>query len=295
MRPNGHRWENAALWIPFCWVIAFVLAPLVLVLKISLADPVLAQPPFTPLLEGTPEGEWRLRVTLDNYRYLFSDGLYPLAYLYSLALAAGATVGCVLLGLPMAYCMARAAPSTRRTLLLLVIVPFWVSLLLRVYAWMGILGTAGPLNGALLALGLIDRPLALLYTDAAVVVGMVYVYLPFMVLPLFAVLERLDADQLAAAADLGARPWQVFTDVVLPFARPGLAAGCLLVFVPAIGEFVVPALLGDADVLMVGRMLYEEFFFNRDWPAAAAVTAVLLLVLALPFALLQRVARPTRR
>jgi putrescine transport system permease protein len=188
----------------------------------------------------------------------------------------------------MAYGIARARPGARSALLLLVILPFWTSFLLRVYAWMGILGSHGTLNSLLLWAGVVERPLELLYTDTAVFLGMTYSYLPFMVLPLYANLARLDPDLLDAAADLGGRPRQVFLDVTLPLSLPGVIAGCLLVFIPAIGEFVIPALLGGDDTLMIGRVVYDEFFLNRDWPVASAVAVLLLLLLLVPIAIFQR-------
>jgi putrescine transport system permease protein len=277
--------------IPYGWLLLFFLAPFAIVLKISLADPIVAQPPYTPLLDTGAEAAERIRITFDNYRFVLADRLYLLTYLNSVWLALLATLLCLLLGYPMAYGIARSEPATRNLLLLLVILPFWISFLLRVYAWMGILGTHGVLNGVLLWAGVIDAPLELLYTSTAVFVGMVYTYLPFMILPLYANLERLDLDLLEAAADLGGRPTQVFRDVTLPLSMPGVIAGCLLVFIPAMGEFVIPALLGGADTLMIGRVVFEEFFFNRDWPIAATVAVLLLALLVGPIALFQRYER----
>ena len=281
-RPRA-AWERAALAIPYGWLLLFFLVPFAIVLKISLADPIVAQPPFTPLF-----GSEGIQLTLDNYAFVLADRLYLLTYLSSLRLAALATLLCLLLGYPMAYGIARSEPSTRRALLMLVILPFWISFLLRVYAWMGILGRHGVVNDLLLWTGIVERPVELLYSDVAVFLGMVYSYLPFMILPLYANLERLDIDLLEAAADLGGRPAQVFRDVTLPLSLPGVVAGCLLVFIPALGEFVIPALLGGADTLMIGRVVYEEFFFNRDWPVAATVAVLLLALLIAPIALLQR-------
>ncbi len=283
-------WERFGLAAPYGWLLLFFLAPFAIVLKISLADPLVAQPPYTPLLDPDAPGV-AIHLTLDNYRFVFEDRLYLLTYLNSLELAAVATLLCLLLGYPMAYGIARSRPSTRNLLLLLVILPFWISFLLRVYAWMGLLGRHGVVNAVLLWVGVIDEPLELLYTDTAVFLGMVYSYLPFMILPLYANLERLDADLMDAAADLGGRPNKVFFDITLPLSMPGVVAGCLLVFIPAMGEFVIPALLGGADTLMIGRVVFEEFFFNRDWPVSAAVAIVLLALLVGPIALLQRYER----
>jgi putrescine transport system permease protein len=290
MRGKIHTWQKLALWIPYAWLALFFLAPFLFVLKISLADPALAQPPYTPLL-SEQGGGLALNVSFDNYRYVFSDTLYPFSYLNSIRLALYSTFGCLLLGFPMAYGIAHARPAARGILLLLAILPFWISFLLRVYAWMGILSNGGILNTLLLKLGITEQPLTLLYTEPAVLIGMIYSYLPFMVLPLYAVLERLDQELIDAAADLGASPLRVLTDVIVPLSLPGIAAGSLLVFIPSMGEFVVPALLGDSDILMIGRVLYDEFFVNRDWPAAAAATVVLLLALALPYWLLRHAQR----
>jgi putrescine transport system permease protein len=287
-RPRTPTWQRFGLAIPYAWLLLFFLAPFLIVLKISLADPVVAQPPFTPLYDAArPEGE-RLHVSGENYRFVLADRLYLLTYLNSVELAAVSTALCLLLGYPMAYGIARARPRARNALLLLVILPFWTSFLLRVYAWMGILGSHGTLNGLLLWAGVVERPLELLYTSTAVFLGMVYSYLPFMILPLYANLARLDLELLDAAADLGGRPRQVFFDVTLPLSMPGVIAGCLLVFIPAIGEFVIPALLGGDDTLMIGRVVYDEFFLNRDWPVAATVAVLLLLILVVPIAIFQR-------
>jgi len=281
-------WERVTLAVPYAWLAFFFLAPFAIVFKISVADPIVAQPPFTPLFDVGAEGATSLHLTLDNYAFVLADRLYLLTYLGSLKLALLTTFLCLLLGFPMAYGIARSEPTTRRVLLMLVIMPFWISFLLRVYAWMGILGRHGVLNELLLWTGVISQPLELLHTDAAVFLGMVYSYLPFMILPLYATLERLDESLLEAASDLGGRPAEVFRDVTLPLALPGTIAGCLLVFIPAMGEFVIPALLGGADTLMIGRVVYEEFFFNRDWPVAATVAVLLLLLLVGPIVLLQR-------
>ena len=234
-------------------------------------------------------GSARLHLTLDNYRYLFEDKLYVLTYLNSVKLALISTLLCLLLGYPMAYAIARARSTIRTLLLLLVILPFWISFLLRVYAWIGILSTHGLLNRALMYVGLIHEPLHMMYTNTAVYIGIVYSYLPFMILPLYANLEKLDLDLRAAAADLGARPWQVFLDVTLPLSMPGIIAGSLLVFIPAMGEYVIPALLGGDSTLMIGRVVFDEFFSNRDWPVAAAVTVVLLMILVVPMMWFQHV------
>ena len=281
-------WRAIAIGLPYAWLLLFFLAPFAIILKISFADPVVAQPPFSPLFDWSAgAGQWLL-ATLDNYRFLLDDNLYWVSYLKSIKIALIATVLCLLLGFPMAYAIARAPRPWRNLLLLLVILPVWTSFLLRVYAWLVMLGKHGLVNNLLLSLGIIDTPLSILYTDAAVYLGIVYTYVPFMILPLYATLEKLDPDVHEAAADLGARPIRIFVDITLPMAMPGIIAGSLLVFIPALGEFVIPALLGGLDSLMIGRTLYDEFFINRDWPLASAVAVVLLLILILPIMLFQR-------
>lgn len=276
------RWIRWALAPPYFWLLLFFLTPFAIILKISFADPLVAQPPFTDLLDWSASGLARIQATLDNYAFLFQDSFYAVIYLSSLKMAAIGTLLCLVLGYPMAYFIVRQRGAWRNLLLLAVILPFWISFLLRVYAWIGLLNTRGVINTVLTSLGWIGKPLPLIYNDFAVYLGIVYSYLPFMILPLYANLERLDLSLHDAAADLGARRWQVFVDVTLPLSLPGIVAGCLLVFIPAIGEFVIPALLGGADTLMIGRVLWDEFFINRDWPVASAVSVVLLLILILP-------------
>ena len=278
------RWQRFAIAIPYLWLLVFFLAPFAIILKISFAEPIIALPPFTPFFgeDGRPQG------TFGNYVFLLTDKLYVITYLKSVFMAATATVLCLALGFPMAYGIARARPSTRNILLLLIILPFWISFLLRVYAWMGLLNNYGVINNLLLTLGLIERPLQLIYTDFAVYLGLVYSYLPFMILPLYATLERMDPDLVEAAQDLGASPSQAFRDITWPLARPGVIAGCLLVFIPAMGEYVIPYLLGGPDTLMIGRVLFDEFFVNRDWPLASSVAIVLLTLLVVPIVFLQR-------
>jgi putrescine transport system permease protein len=285
---DTRRWLRAAVLVPYAWLLLFFLAPFLIILKISFAEPVVAQPPFTALLEWGEQGLAGIRATFENYLFLFEDGYYGIIYLASLKMAAIGTLLCLLLGYPMAYFIARQPPRRRQILLLAVILPFWISFLLRVYAWIGLLGNRGLINQLLLKTGIIDAPLTLLYNDFAVYLGIVYSYLPFMILPLYANLERLNLDLLDAASDLGARRWQAFVDVTLPLSRPGIVGGCLLVFIPAVGEFTIPALLGGADTLMIGRVLWDEFFVNRDWPVASAVSMVLLLLLLVPILWFQR-------
>jgi len=284
INPRDELWRRFAVAAPYLWLLVFFLAPFAIILKISLADPILAQPPYSPAFDS--DGSSFL--TLDNFALLLSDKLYAITYLRSVVMALVTTVLCLLLGFPMAYGIARSKPSTRSLLLLLVILPFWISFLLRVYAWMGLMNNHGVINSALLWLGLIDQPLQIMYTDFATAVGLVYSYLPFMILPLYASLERMDLDLIDAAQDLGASQSRAFWDITWPLAKPGTIAGCLLVFIPAIGEYVIPYLLGGPDSLFIGRVLFDEFFVNRDWPLASAVAIILLLLLVIPIVLLQR-------
>jgi len=285
------RWLRRTVTLPYLWLLLFFLAPFLIILKISFADPIVAQPPFTPLLEWGEQGIAGIKGTFENYAYLFQDGYYGIIYLSSLKMAAIGTLLCLLLGYPMAYFIARQPPRRRNILLLAVILPFWISFLLRVYAWIGLLNNRGVINEFLIWTGVIDQPLTMLYNDFAVYLGIVYSYLPFMILPLYANLERLNLDLLDAAADLGARRWQAFLDVTLPLSVSGIIGGCLLVFIPAVGEFTIPALLGGADTLMIGRVLWDEFFINRDWPVASAVSVVLLLLLVAPILWFQSLQR----
>ncbi|HLT90894.1 MAG TPA: ABC transporter permease subunit [Woeseiaceae bacterium] len=277
-------WQRFAIAVPYAWLLAFFLAPFAIILKISLADPIIAQPPFTPLFDD----DGGINVTAANYAFLLTDKLYVVTYLKSVFLAAGATVLCLLLGFPMAYGIARAEARTRNVLLLLIVLPFWISFLLRVYAWMGLMNNYGVINNVLMWAGIIEQPIQMLYTDFAIYVGLVYSYLPFMILPLYASLERLDPALVEAAQDLGASPATAFRDVTWPLARPGVIAGSLLVFIPAMGEYVIPYLLGGPASLMIGRVLFDEFFVNNDWPLASAVAILLLVLLVVPIALLQR-------
>jgi putrescine transport system permease protein len=277
-------WRRVAVAVPYLWLLVFFLAPFAIILKISLADPVIAQPPFTP----TFDANGALAASADNFRFLLTDKLYAITYLRSIVMAGAATILCLALGFPMAYGIARSASKTRSLLLLLIVLPFWISFLLRVYAWMGLMNNYGVINNLLMWLGVIDQPIQLMYTDFAIFVGLTYSYLPFMILPLYATLERMDLDLVEAAQDLGASRTRAFWDVTWPLARPGVIAGCLLVFIPAMGEYVIPYLLGGSESLLIGRVLFDEFFVNRDWPLASAVAIVLLLLLVVPIVLLQR-------
>jgi putrescine transport system permease protein len=276
--------------LPMLWLGLFFAVPFLIVLKISFAQAVFGQaPPYTALVETTADGAASLRLHVSNYAMLLSDPLYVSAYLKSLLFASVSTLCCLLLGYPIAYGIARAGAVTRLLLLVLVILPFWTSSLLRTYALIGILKANGLLAQVLSAMGLVDPGFALLHTDIAVYIGIVYNYLPFMILPLTATLMRLDFTLLEAAEDLGARPWQAFLRVTLPLSMPGIIAGALLVFIPAVGEFVIPDILGGPDALTIGRVLWIEFFTNRDWPLAAAVTIAMLLLIVVPTLLFEYV------
>jgi putrescine transport system permease protein len=268
--------------LPFVWLLLFFVVPFVIVLKISFSDIDLAIPPYRPLLEWGAKHALTIKLNFDNYAFLFTDSLYWHAFVNSVKVAFISTVFCLLIGYPMAYGIARARENVRNVLLLLVILPFWTSLLLRVYAWIGLMKANGVINNVLLSLGLIHEPLTMLYTPFAMYVGIVYSYLPFLILPLYANLEKMDWQLLEAAQDLGCRPWQAFYKITLPLSRNGILAGSMLVFIPATGEFVIPALLGGPNALMIGRVLWDEFFANRAWPVASAV-AILMLILLVPF------------
>jgi putrescine transport system permease protein len=277
--------------IPYAWLLILFLIPFLIVLKISFSTTAIAQPPYTPVfdLAGGIGGivEAAREFTFDNYIWLTEDALYIRAYLSSVWIALVSTVLILLVGFPIAYGMARAPRSWQPTLVMLIILPFWTSFLIRVYAWIGILKKEGLLNQFLLWIGVISEPLTILNTNWAVYIGIVYSYLPFMVLPLYAALERMDHSLLEAAADLGCRPVQAFWKITVPLALPGIVAGSFLVFIPVTGEFVIPDLLGGSDTLMIGKTLWSEFFNNRDWPLASAVAVILLLILVVPITIFQ--------
>jgi putrescine transport system permease protein len=275
------------LLLPAAWMLLFFAAPFAIVLSIGFSEAAEGLPPYAPLLRWRDDGTPYLQLNLENFRLLFDDPFYIEAYLRSLRVAAISALFCLAIGYPMALGIARAPERARNLLLMLVVLPFWSSFLLRVTAWIGLLQDQGWINGALLALGIIEAPLALLYTDLAMYLGITYCYLPFMVLPLYATLAKLDPALLEAAADLGARPWRAFLAVTLPLSMPGVVAGFLLVFIPAVGEFVIPELLGGPGAQLIGRVLWTEFFQNRDWPLAAALAVVLLAALVVPIALFQ--------
>jgi putrescine transport system permease protein len=270
-------------------LVVLFLIPFIIVFKISFSESRMAMPPYAPLIEWRDGVIVGIKLYFSNYRFLFTDRLYASAYLYSVKVAAVSTIWCLLIGYPMAYAIARSTAAWKNLLLMLIVLPFWTSFLLRVYAWIGLLKNNGLINNVLLGLGVIHQPLVLMQTDFAVYIGIVYSYLPFMILPLYANLEKHDPALLEAAADLGARPWRAFLRVTLPLSIPGIMAGSLLVFIPAVGEYVIPSLLGRTDQLMIGRVLSDEFFSNRDWPVASAVAILMLVLLVVPIVLFQRV------
>ena len=291
-QPHGQSfWRRLVLRIPYLWLLAFFLVPFLIVLKISLSQTAIAQPPYTPVLDLA--AGWHglaaffAGLSLDNYVLLGSDPLYLLSYLKSVEIAAFATLLLLVIGYPIAYAIARTPRRWQAVLVLLTVLPFWTSLLIRIYAWMNILQRDGPLNEVLTALSIVKEPPAWLSTDTAIYVGIVYSYLPFMVLPLYATLEKLDESLLEAAADLGCPRWKIFWQVTLPLSSSGMLAGVLLCFIPIVGEFVIPDLLGGSQSPMIGQTIWMEFFGNKDWPAASAVAVVLVCLLVTPIVIYQ--------
>ncbi|WP_244266929.1 ABC transporter permease subunit [Polycladidibacter stylochi] len=289
---HGRRRSWTLIAVPYLWLSIFFLLPFLIVLKISFSEQVLSIPPYAPQMDWSAGWDgFKAMVShwsLDNYLWLTEDELYLSAYLSSLKIAAIATILTLLIGYPMAYSMAKAPKGLQPLLLVMVILPFWTSFLIRVYAWIGILKNEGLLNQFLQMLGVIDEPLIILNTNIAVYIGIVYSYLPFMVLPLYATLEKLDNTLIEASQDLGCPPSKTFWRVTFPLSKPGIIAGCFLVFIPAVGEFVIPDILGGSETLMIGKTLWVEFFSNRDWPLASAVAVVLLVILIIPILLFQR-------
>lgn len=288
------RWlaRRSLIGIPYIWLLIFFLLPFFIVLRLSFSDPALRIPPYIPTIDYADL--WNSTVTafkafdFENYSWITEDRIYWLSFITSLKIAAISTLGCLIIGFPTAYALAKAPRAWRPTLLMLVILPFWTSFLIRVYAWIGILKKEGLLNLALTSIGLIDEPLRIHSTQHAVYIGIIYSYLPFMILPLYATLEKMDVSLLEAAQDLGCSTLAAFWKITVPLARPGIIAGSLLVFIPAVGEFVIPDLLGGSDTLMIGKTLWTEFFSNRDWPVASAVAVLLVLMLILPIVIFQR-------
>ena len=285
---RGGWGRRFVIGVPYLWLTLFFLVPFILVLKISFSEPIMAQPPYGPLWQTEANGQTELKANVDNFAFLVDDPFYKDAYFKAVKTAFFSTLMALLIGYPMAYGIARASPTWRNAMLMLVVLPFWTSFLIRVYSWKVLLQGTGPVNGLLMYFGLIDEPIQILYTDFAIYLGIVYSYLPFMILPLYAALERLDLTLNEAAADLGAPPWRVFTSITLPLSLPGVIAGCGLVFIPAVGEFVIPEMLGGPNAAMIGRVLWNEFFANRDWPVASAVAVAMLVFLVVPIMLFQR-------
>ena len=281
------HWRLIVITIPFVWLLLFFLLPFFIVAKISVAELKIASPPFSNMFEWTDGGIVTVRIVFDNFIYIMTDNLYFDTYLNSVKIAAVSTFFCLLFGYPIAYGIVRSGPLAKPIFLFLVILPFWTSFLLRVYAWMGLLSDQGTINSILIALGIINEPIQMLYTEFAVYIGIVYTYMPFMILPLYANLEKLDGSLNEAAADLGSRPTNTFFKVTLPLTMPGVIAGSLLVFIPATGEYVIPDLLGGGNVQMIGRVLYNEFSRNTDWPVASAVALTMLFLLVLPIIVFQ--------
>ncbi|MCJ2378226.1 putrescine ABC transporter permease PotH [Vibrio sp. ZSDZ34] len=269
------------LAVPYGWLLLFFLLPFLIVFKISLAEAQIAIPPYTELLTYA-EQQLQLLLNIGNYQYLIDDDLYISSYIQSIRIALISTLLCLFIGFPIAWAIVHSTPSTRNVLLMLIILPSWTSFLIRVYAWIGILKNNGLLNNALLSIGIIDEPLRILHTDVAVYIGIVYTYLPFMVLPLYTALMRVDYSLIEAASDLGAKPMTTLFQILIPLTRAGIIAGSMLVFIPAVGEFVIPELLGGPDSILIGKVLWQEFFNNRDWPVASAVAIVMLLLLMIP-------------
>ncbi|MCQ4286484.1 ABC transporter permease subunit [Pseudomonas stutzeri] len=279
--------RRLVIGVPFLWLFLFFLLPFAIVLKISFSEADVAIPPYTEIF-AYAEQQLQVVINLGNYIFLSEDDLYWAAYAGSLKIAFFSTLLCLLIGYPMAYAIARARKDLQTVLLLLIMMPTWTAILIRVYAWMGILSSNGILNGLLMGLGLIDEPLRILNTDVAVYIGVVYSYLPFMILPLYANLVKHDLSLLEAASDLGARSLTSFWKITVPLSKNGIIAGCMLVFIPVVGEFVIPELLGGPETLMIGKVLWQEFFNNRDWPVASALAVVMLAILLVPIILFNR-------
>ncbi len=286
-RAAGWLIGRLLILVPYVWLLAFFLIPFFIVFKISLSQTAIAMPPYTPVFDAGSFFDSLRELNFANYVWLTQDALYFNAYVSSIVIAAISTFLTLLVGYPIAYGMARAPATVRPTLLMLVILPFWTSFLIRVYAWIGILKPEGLLNQLLLATGIIDTPLVVLNTHTAIFIGIVYSYLPFMVLPLYSSLEKMDFSLIEAAQDLGCRPAGAFWKITFPLSIPGVVAGCMLVFIPAVGEFVIPDLLGGSQTLMIGKTLWNEFFNNRDWPVSSAVAVILLLLLIVPIMIFQ--------
>ncbi|MDR2107664.1 MAG: ABC transporter permease subunit [Holosporaceae bacterium] len=280
--------RNLLLMFPGLWIILFFICPCLILVKISFSESVIASPPYTSLLDWISGNVLQIRINIGNYLALFKDEMYIRGFVNSVLIAGTSTVCCLLIGFPMAYAIARSSARFRGILLMLVVLPFWTSFLIRVYAWIMLLSQAGLINTLLLKLHVIDAPLPLMHNSFAACLGIIYAYLPFMIFPLYSAIEKIDYSLIEAAYDLGGSPLTAFFSVVMPLSAPGIYAGSALVFVPALGEFVIPELLGGAGTLTVGRLVWNEFFGNMSWPAAAALSMVLLMFVVLPIVLTQR-------
>lgn len=282
--PGGRQ---LVIGVPFIWLFLFFMLPFFIVLKISFAEADVAIPPYTEIYNFVDQ-KLQVLLNLGNYALLAGDELYIAAYLGSLKMALISTILCLLIGYPMAYAIATARKEMQTVLVLLIMMPTWTAILIRVYAWMGILSNNGLLNGFLMTMGWIDEPIQILNTNLAVYIGVVYSYLPFMILPLYANLVKHDNSLLEAASDLGSSTFNSFWKITIPLSKNGIVAGCMLVFIPVVGEFVIPELLGGPETLMIGKVLWQEFFNNRDWPVASALAVVMLLILIVPIILFNR-------
>ncbi|MCA0370628.1 MAG: ABC transporter permease subunit [Proteobacteria bacterium] len=287
-RIKGLFGRTGVIALPYGWHIIFFLIPFFLVLKISFSQSIIGAPPYAEMVEWIDGTFLQIRLNLENYTFLLEDSLYFEAYLESLRLSGIATLISLCLGYPIAYGIAKASPRMRILLLCLIILPFWTSLLIRIYAWMGLLSPQGLINTVFLSLNITSEPLPLLHNDFAVCLGIVYSYMPFMILPLYVALEKIDPHLLEAAYDLGCKPWKGFVMVTLPLSMRGALAGSMLVFIPGVGEYIIPELLGGPDNIMIGKVLWNEFFINRDWPLASALAMALLVLLVMPIVVFQK-------
>jgi len=288
--PTKLKWLKGRIWtigIPYAWLLLFFALPFAIVLKLSFSTAAIAIPPYEATFQYADD-VLNIFLHFGNYLMLLDDSLYYMAYLSSLKMALISTIGCLIIGYPMAYAIARAPARLQTVLLLLVMLPSWTSFLIRVYAWMGILSNTGIINHSLMWLGIISEPLQILNTNIAVYIGIIYAYLPFMILPLYATLVKLDMSLIEAASDLGSSRLNTFWKITFPLSKSGVIAGSMLVFIPAVGEFVIPELLGGPDSLMIGRVLWQEFFNNRDWPVASSLAIVMLGLLIIPITLFHR-------
>jgi putrescine transport system permease protein len=290
LKPN----ENYALFIPYTWVLLFLLFPFLILIKISLSDYVFDMPPFSPIFLWVDHQYLRIELFFSNYTFFFKDILYLKVYIESILTALLATCIAICISYPFAYAIYKSSPKIRTFLILLIILPFYTSFLLRVYAWIGLLGSHGAINSLLIGIGIINEPIRLLYTKFAVVIGIVYCYLPFIILPLYVSLEKMNREYLEAAYDLGCHPLKAFFTITIPLTKNGLIAGFILMFIPAIGEFVIPEILGGSNTLMIGRIVWNEFFNNRDWPFAAAIAILMFVCVVIPLNYLRNVVKSHR-